>query len=36
MNELICVNPKNYRLTLDKKYTVVIDEGETVMIVQME
>ena len=33
MNELICVNPKNYRLTLDKKYTVVIDEGETVMIV---
>ena len=33
MNELICVNPKNYKLTLDKKYTVVIDEGETVMIV---
>ena len=33
MNELICINPKNYKLTLDKKYTVVIDEGETVMIV---
>ena len=33
MNELICVNPKNYKLTLDKKYTVVIDEGETVMII---
>lgn len=33
MNELICVNPKNYKLTLDKKYTVVIDEGDTVMIV---
>ena len=33
MNELICINPKNYKLTLDKKYTVVIDEGDTVMIV---
>lgn len=33
MKELICVNPKNYKLTLDKKYIVVIDEGETVMIV---
>jgi len=33
MNELICTNPKNYKLTLDKKYVVVIDEGETVMIV---
>jgi len=33
MNELICTNPKNYKLTLDKKYTVVIDEGDTVMIV---
>lgn len=33
MNELICVNPKNYKLTLNKKYTVVIDEGETVMII---
>lgn len=33
MKELICVNPKNYKLTLGKKYTVVIDEGETVMIV---
>ena len=36
MNELICTNPKNYKLTLDKKYQIVIDEGETVMIVQME
>lgn len=33
MNELICVNPKNYKLTLDKKYLVVVDEGDTVMIV---
>lgn len=33
MNELICVNPKNYKLTLDKKYLVVIDEGETVKII---
>lgn len=33
MNELICVNPKNYKLTLDKKYLVVTDEGETVMII---
>ena len=33
MDELICTNPKNYKLTLDKKYIVVIDEGETVMIV---
>ena len=33
MNELICTNPKNYKLTLDKKYLVVIDEGGTVMIV---
>lgn len=33
MNELICTNPKNYKLTLNKKYTVVIDKGETVMIV---
>ena len=33
MNELICTNPKNYKLTLDKKYIVVIDEGDTVMIV---
>lgn len=33
MNELICTNPKNYKLTLDKKYNVVIDEGETVMII---
>lgn len=33
MKELICVNPKNYKLTLDKNYTIVIDEGDTVMIV---
>lgn len=33
MKELICINPKNYKLTLDKNYPVVIDEGETVMIV---
>ena len=33
MNELICTNPKNYKLTLDKKYIVVIDEGDTVMII---
>lgn len=33
MNELICTNPKNYKLTLDKKYLVVVDEGDTVMIV---
>ena len=33
MKELICINPKNYKLTLDKNYTIVIDEGETVMIV---
>jgi hypothetical protein len=33
MKELICVNPKNYKLTLDNKYLVVIDEGETVKII---
>lgn len=33
MKELICINPKNYKLTLDKNYPIVIDEGETVMIV---
>ncbi len=33
MKELICINPKNYKLTLDKNYQIVIDEGETVMIV---
>lgn len=33
MKELICVNPKNYKLTLDKNYAIVIDEGETVMII---
>lgn len=33
MKELICTNPKNYKLTLNKNYPIVIDEGETVMIV---
>lgn len=33
MKELICVNPKNYKLTEGNNYTVVIDEGDTVMIV---
>ena len=33
MNELICTNPKNYKLTLDKKYLVIADEGDTVMII---
>ena len=33
MKELICVNPKNYKLTEGNKYQIVIDEGETVMIV---
>jgi len=33
MKELICINPKNYKLTSDKKYTVIIDEGETIMII---
>jgi hypothetical protein len=33
MKELICINPKNYKLTEGNNYTVVIDEGETVMII---
>jgi hypothetical protein len=33
MNELICINPKNYKLTLDKKYLVITDEGDTIMII---
>ena len=33
MKELICINPKNYKLTEGNKYPIVIDEGETVMIV---
>jgi hypothetical protein len=33
MEKLICTNPKNYNLTLNKEYPIVIDEGETVMIV---
>lgn len=33
MKELICINPKNYRLTEGKNYQIVIDEGETVMII---
>ena len=33
MKELICVNPKNYKLTEGNVYLVVIDEGETVKII---
>jgi len=33
MKELICINPKNYKLTGGNVYPIVIDEGETVMIV---
>jgi hypothetical protein len=33
MKELICVNAKNYKLTEGNNYLVVIDEGETVKIV---
>jgi hypothetical protein len=33
MKELVCTNPKNYKLTLDKKYLVVEDEGETVKVI---
>ena len=33
MKELICTNPKNYKLTLNKNYQIVIDEGDTVMII---
>jgi len=33
MKELICINPRNYKLTEGNNYTVVIDEGDTVMIV---
>ena len=33
MKKLICVNPKNYKLTEGNNYIVVIDEGDTVMIV---
>ena len=33
MKELICVNPKNYKLTEGNKYTVIADEGDSVMIV---
>jgi len=33
MKELICVNPKNYKLTEGNNYTIVIDEGDTIMIV---
>lgn len=33
MKELICINPKNYKLTLDSKYLVITDEGDTVMII---
>jgi len=33
MKELICTNPKNYKLTEGNKYLVVENEGETVMII---
>lgn len=33
MKKLICINPKNYKLTLNKEYLIVIDEEETVMLV---
>jgi hypothetical protein len=33
MKELICINPKNYKLTLNNKYLVVIDEGDTIKII---
>ena len=33
MKELVCTNPKNYKLTLNKTYLVVEDEGETVKII---
>jgi len=33
MKELICINPKNYKLTEGNNYQIVIDEGETVMII---
>lgn len=33
MKKLICINPKNYKLTLDKEYSIVIDEGETVLLI---
>lgn len=33
MKELICINPKNYKLTEGNVYPIVIDEGDTVMIV---
>ena len=33
MKELICINPKNYKLTEGYFYSIVIDEGDTVMIV---
>ena len=33
MNELICTNPKNYKLTLGKKYLVITDEGETIRLI---
>jgi hypothetical protein len=33
MEKLVCTNPKNYNLTLNKEYPIVIDEGETVKIV---
>ena len=33
MKELICTNPKTYKLTLGVKYTIITDEGDSVMII---
>lgn len=33
MKELVCINPKNYKLTEGKNYIVITDEGDTVMII---
>lgn len=33
MKKLICTNPKNYKLTLNKEYLIVIDEEDTVMLI---
>jgi len=33
MKELICINPKNYKLTEGNKYLVVEDEGDTVKLI---
>ena len=33
MKELICINPKNYKLTDGNRYSVITDEGDSVMII---